>query len=244
MVSGSVSNPTSPTGSYMYGNIASTEYLSIAQKIKDYVNSNNRAPNYIASSLGNIQYESLVYIYSKILNYYKTNGRLPNYVLVDSSVTNTAIPSELQQYLQSTTNCQVTNSQIKSLAASITSGKTSTYDKAVAIFNWVKDKLGYTFYYNSVYGAVGTLNRMTGNCCDTAHLLIALERAAGIPARYEHVKAQFSSGSWYGHVIAQVWVNGKWYNADATSYSNTFGVIKNWNTSSATYYGTYATLPF
>ncbi|MCZ3371742.1 transglutaminase domain-containing protein, partial [Methanobacterium veterum] len=244
MASGSVSNPTSPTGSYMYGNIASTEYLSIAQKIKDYINSNNRAPNYIASSLGNIQYESLVYIYSKILNYYKTNGRLPNYVLVDSSVTNTSIPSELQQYLQSTTNCQVTNSQIQALAKSITSGKTSTYDKAVAIFNWVKDKLGYTFYYNSVYGAVGTLNRMTGNCCDTAHLLIALERAAGIPARYEHVKAQFSSGSWYGHVIAQVWVNGKWYNVDATSYSNTFGVIKNWNTSSATYYGTYATLPF
>ncbi|HEX3012927.1 MAG TPA: transglutaminase-like domain-containing protein, partial [Methanobacterium sp.] len=94
------------------------------------------------------------------------------------------------------------------------------------------------------YGAVGTLNAKTGNCVDTAHLLIALERAAGIPARYEHVYAQFSSGNWYGHVIAQVYVNGQWYNADATSYSNTFGVIKNWNTATATYYGTYATLPF
>ncbi|WP_424354866.1 Ig-like domain-containing protein [Methanobacterium sp. MBAC-LM] len=244
MIPGSINAPASPNGSYMYGNIVLTEYLSIAQNIHDYINSNNCAPNYMTSSLGNIQYESLVYIYSKILNYYKTNGNLPNYVLVDSSVTNTAIPSELQQYLQSTTNCQVTSSSIKSLAASITSGKTSVYDKAVAIFNWVRDKLGYSFYYNTKYGAVGTLNAMTGNCVDTAHLLIALERAAGIPARYEHVYAQFSSGNWYGHVIAQVWVNGKWYNADATSYSNSFGIIKNWNTSTATYKGTYATLPF
>ncbi|OEC86303.1 Ig-like domain-containing protein, partial [Methanobacterium sp. A39] len=244
MIPGSINAPESPTGSYMYGNIVLTEYLSIAQNIRNYINSNNCAPNYMTSSLGNIQYESLVYIYSKILNYYKTNGNLPNYVLVDSSVTNTAIPSELQQYLQATTNCQVTNSQIQTLAKSLTSGKISAYDKAVAIFNWVRDKLGYSFYYNTKYGAVGTLNAMTGNCVDTAHLLIALERAAGIPARYEHVYAKFSSGNWYGHVIAQVWVNGKWYNVDATSYSNTFGVIKNWNASTATYKGTYATLPF
>ena len=244
VVLGSVSNPTNSTGSYMYGNLYKTGYLSVAQTIKTFINSNNKAPNYISSSLGDIQYESLIYIYSKILNYYKTNSNLPSYVLVDSSVTNTTIPSSLQSYLQATTNCQVTNTSIKSLAASLTSGKTSAYDKAVAIFNWVRDKIGYSFYYNTKYGAVGTLNAKTGNCVDTAHLLIALERAAGIPARYEHVYAQFSSGTWYGHVIAQVWVDGKWYNADATSYSNTFGVIKNWNTSTATIYGTYATLQF
>ena len=244
MIPGSVNIPTSPTGSYMYGNIVLTEYLSIAENIQSYIGSNNYAPNYMASSLGNIQYESLVYMYSKILNYYNTNGNLPNYVLVDSSVTNTTVPSSLQQYLQTTTNCQVTNSQIQALAKSITSGKSSTYDKAAAIFNWVRDKLGYSFYYNTKYGAVGTLNAMKGNCCDTAHLLVALERAAGIPARYKHVYAQFSSGNWYGHVYAQVWVNGKWYNVDGTSYSNSFGVIKNWNTSTVTYKGTYATLPF
>jgi len=143
-----------------------------------------------------------------------------------------------------TSNCQVTNSAIKAKAAAITNGKTTTYAKAVAIYNWVRDNLGYSFYYNTKYGAAGTLSKMTGNCCDTAHLLVALERAAGIPARYEHVYAKFSSGNWYGHVIAQVYVNGKWYNADGTSYSNSFGVIKNWNTATAKVYGTYASLPF
>jgi len=241
-----VNAPANPSGSYLYGNINLSEFLSMAQKIKSFIDTNEIAPNYSSSSLGNVQYSDLVYMYSKILNYYKTNDNtLPNYVTVDTSVTNpSSIPSSLLQYLQSTANCQVTNSAIKSLAASITSGKTSTYDKAVAIFNYVRDKIGYSFYYNTKYGAVGTLNAKTGNCVDTAHLLIALERAAGIPARYEHVYAQFSSGSWYGHVVAQVWVNGKWYYADGTSTRNTFGAINNWNTATATIKGYYASLPF
>ena len=244
---GNVNSPTNSTGDYIYGNINEAEYLNIAQSIKTFINSNNIAPNYATSSLGKIPYETLIYMFSKVVNYYGANSKLPAYVSVDSTVANPgsySIPPELQQYLQATTNCQVNDASIKSLASTLTSGKSSTYDKAAAIFNWVRDNIGYSFYYNTKYGAVGTLNAKTGNCVDTAHLLIALERAAGIPARYEHVYAQFSSGSWYGHVIAQVWVNGKWYNADATSYSNTFGVIKSWNTATATVYGTYATLPF
>jgi transglutaminase-like putative cysteine protease/methionine-rich copper-binding protein CopC len=244
---GNVSSPTNSTGDYIYGNINQTEFLKIAQSIKSFIDSNGIAPNYASSSLGKVQYETLIYMFSKVVNYYGTNKVLPNYVSVDSTVANPgsySIPSDLQQYLQSTNNCQVTNSQIQALAKSITSGKTSAYDKAVAIFNWVRDNIGYSFYYNTKYGAVGVLSSKTANCVDTAHLLIALERAAGIPARYEHVYAKFSSGNWYGHVIAQVWINGKWYNADATSSSNTFGVINNWNTATATYKGTYAELPF
>ncbi|MGZ7095986.1 MAG: transglutaminase-like domain-containing protein, partial [Methanobacterium sp.] len=112
-------------------------------------------------------------------------------VKTTTAVTST-IPANLKPYLASTTNCQVSNAQIQALAASITSGKTSANDKSVAIFNWVRDNMGYSFYYNTQYGAVGTLNAGTGNCVDTAHLLIALERAAGIPAKYEYLYAQFS----------------------------------------------------
>ncbi|HML04673.1 MAG TPA: pseudomurein-binding repeat-containing protein [Methanobacterium sp.] len=233
------------------GNIYKDEYINLAKSIKAYMDSNNGTPNYVSSSLGNIGYESLVYMYSRIDNYIGQNGTLPNYASItpwttvtSNTTTTSTIPAELQQYLAATANCQVTNSAIQSLAASLASSKTSTYDKAVAIFNWVRDNIGYSFYYNTKYGAVGTLNAKTGNCVDTAHLVVALERAAGIPARYEHVYAKFSSGSWYGHVIAQVWVNGVWYNADATSSRNTFGVVNNWNTATATIYGTYASLPF
>ncbi|HEX3014335.1 MAG TPA: transglutaminase-like domain-containing protein [Methanobacterium sp.] len=161
-----------------------------------------------------------------------------------STTTNTSSSSSLTKYLKATTNCQSTSTTIKSKAKSITSGKTSSYTKAVAVYTYVRDKIGYSFYYNTKYGAVGTLSKKTGNCCDTAHLLVALSRASGIPARYVHGYCKFSSGSWYGHVWAEVYVNGKWYKADATSYRNSFGVVNNWKTSTATIYGKYASLPF
>ena len=253
-----INSAAKPSESVKSGNITKSSYLDLAKRVNTFIDANGALPNYATSSLGKLNYQSLIYTFSKIMAFYKTNERLPSYVTVkpwstvgtsststsSSSNTSTSVPASLQQYLKATKNCQVTNSQIQALAKSITSGKTSTYDKAAAIFNWVRDNLGYSFYYNTKYGAVGTLSKKTGNCVDTAHLLIALERAAGIPARYEHVKAKFTSGNWYGHVIAQVYVNGKWYNADATSSKNTFGVIKNWNTGTATYKGTYATLPF
>ncbi|MGZ7210494.1 MAG: transglutaminase-like domain-containing protein, partial [Methanobacterium sp.] len=221
--------------------------VDIANRVKAFIDANGNIPNYAITSLGQMKFESLIYMYSKILNFYKTNNYLPAYVSMKSwkDVTATmSVPSELQQYLAATANCQVNNAQIKALAASITSGKTSAYDKAAAIFNWVRDNIGYSFYYNTYYGAVGTLNAGTGNCVDTSHLLIALERAAGIPAKYEHVYAQFSSGNWYGHVVAQVWVDGTWYIADGSSSGNTFGVINSWNRATATLYGFYASLPF
>ena len=239
------------------GNIQKTSYINIAKNVYNYITLHGTAPVTATSSLGLIRYETLIYSFSKIVGYYGTNNRLPAYVsvqrgmvktpTVSSSATNkttVVIPAAIKPYLDPTNNCQSNSTIIKSYAASITSGLTTQTDKAVAIFNWVRDNIGYSFYYNTKYGAVGTLTSKTANCVDTSHLMIALMRAAGIPAEYEHVYAQFTSGNWYGHVIALVYINGVWYKADGTSSKNQFGVVKNWNTTSATVYGTYKELPF
>ncbi len=236
-----VNAPTNPSDNVGSGNIYTTEYLSLAQQLKNIAG--GTAPNYISSSQGNIQFDSAVYMYSRILNYYKNNNALPNYAAIYpwTTITNAG----LKDYLQATANCQSNNAQIIALSKSIiaNAGATTTYAKAVAIFNWVRDNIGYSYYYNTQYGAVGTLNAGTGNCCDTSHLLIALERAAGIPARYVHGDCHFSDG-WYGHVWAQVYVDGTWYTADAISSRNSFGVVNNWNTATAKIHNTYAELPF
>lgn len=75
-----VNSAPSPAGTFKSGNIVKSELLSIAQNIKNFIETNGRAPNYITTSLGKMNYSSLVYMYSKIMNYYKTNNRLPNYV--------------------------------------------------------------------------------------------------------------------------------------------------------------------
>jgi len=121
--------------------------------------------------------------------------------------------------------------------------KLTTLEKATNIFNWVRDYVSYSFYYNTKRGAIGTLNSRMGNCVDLSHLMVALSRAAGIPARYAHADCKFSSG-WCGHVWAQLYVNGKWINADASNNINDFGVIRNWNTKNNILKGIYSSLPF
>lgn len=145
-------------------------------------------------------------------------------------------------YLSSSKNCQVSDSTIQSLAKKITSGATTYTSKATKIFNWVRDNLAYSFYYNTKYGAVKTLQYKKGNCVDHSHLMAALMRAVGIKTRYVHVNAKFSSGSTYGHVFSEVYVNGKWVKADATSSKNSLGVIKSWTLSK--FKGYYSSLPF
>jgi hypothetical protein len=240
-----VNDPSAPKASVVTGNIPKSEYVQIARSIIDYIDNNGQAPNYVSSSIGSLRFDSLIYSFSKIVNFYESNNRMPTNVAVSplygQSSEGTLSDSSLQKYLVATTNCQSTSSTIKNLAASITAGKTTTYAKAQAIFNWVRDHLSYSYYYDSKKGALGALSARSANCCDTSHLVVALSRAAGMPARYQHGNCKFSDG-WYGHVWAQIYVNGKWYYADAISNSNTFGAINNW--SSATIYGSYASLPF
>ena len=145
------------------------------------------------------------------------------------------------QYLQDYANYK---QELSQYSENITVTKqVTTLEKATNIFNWVRDYIDYSFYYNTKRGAVGTLKTRLGNCVDLSHLIVALSRAAGIPARYVHANCKFSSG-WCGHVWAQLFVNGKWINADASNNINDFGVIRNWNTKTDILKGVYSSLPF
>lgn len=134
------------------------------------------------------------------------------------------------------------SSSVNALAHSLTRGVGSQYQKGAKVFNWVRDNLGYSFYYNTKYGANGALKYRTGNCADQAHLVVALARSSGLQARYVAAKAHFRSGHWVGHVWAQIKANGRWYTADPTSNRNSFGVVRNWN--AAHIKGIYNNLPF
>ncbi|HML05528.1 MAG TPA: transglutaminase-like domain-containing protein [Methanobacterium sp.] len=119
----------------------------------------------------------------------------------------------------------------------------TTMEKASNIFYWVRDNTDYSFYYNTMRGAIGTLNDRLGNCVDLSHLIVALSRAAGIPARYMNGDCNFNSGT-IGHVWAQLYVDGVWINADASNNINDFGIIRNWNTANYILKGIYSSLPF
>ena len=117
-----------------------------------------------------------------------------------------------EQTLRETTYCEVSNSQIQNKARGLK--KSSTLETAKHIFSFVQVDIKYESYSNTKKGAVRTLNERKGNCADQAHLLVALFRAAGIPARYVH-------GT--NHYWTQCQVDGKLYDCDPTNRKHSFG---------------------
>ncbi|MDI3483900.1 MAG: hypothetical protein PWQ74_487 [Methanobacteriaceae archaeon] len=77
-----VGEPSNPTGTTKGGTLTKTEYINIAQTIKNMIDATGKAPDNANSSIGQIKYETLIYTFSKVMNFYKTNGRLPNSVTV------------------------------------------------------------------------------------------------------------------------------------------------------------------
>ena len=250
-----VSEPSSPTGDAINSkDLTKANFITVAKNVMDYISTNKQAPNYASSSVGKIIYSELVDSSARILDFYRTNNRLPSYVTISyatssSSQSGTGLNekntiTDLSQYLKATTHCEVDNAAIVKIVNSVTKGLTSTSAKAKAIFNYVRDTLSYSFYYNTKYGAVGALNAKSGNCVDHSHLLVAMFRTADIPARYVQGTCKFTSGSTYGHVWVQVLIDGKWTIADATSSKNSLGSVANWNTKSFTLKGIYSSLSF
>lgn len=258
-----VSAAPNPTTKELKGQVQKSEIIKISKNLLNFFNSNSRSPNYLSSSLGNIPYAQMVHMYAKILEFDKREKRLCNYVTLVSlktfkpkTTTTTTTKTtttqsskytkeELAKYLSESKNCQVENAAIEKLADSLTGSLKDVTEKATAVYNYVRDKISYSNYNNTKKGAVKTLNDKTGNCVDQAHLLVALARASGIPARYVHgSNCKFTSGLVCGHVWVQLLINDVWVVADPTSQKNSLGTINNWNTKSYTLKGTYSSLSF
>ena len=221
-----VDKAPSPEGAFINSNLNKTEYLDLASRVTAFILENGYAPNYASSPIGKISFDELTDAFARILAFYLENDYLPNTVSISQSGGSSS-------------------STIAELAQKLTAGLTSTWDKANALFVWVRDNIAYETYWNTMKGAEGTLASGVGNCCDQAWLLVELARSAGLTIRFVHGYCHFtSSGNDYGHVWTQILIDGKWVVADTTSSRNSLGVVKNWNTNSYTLYGTYDILPF
>lgn len=244
-----VNDPAKPQAAANMGELY--DYLSVAQSIVNICNANGTMPNSVNSKVGTIGYNGLAYAIARVVAFYGDNSIMPNYVSIKTYTTSTSSSlnskntiTDLTKYLKASTNCQVGNSQIKSIVNKVTANLTTDLAKAKAIYNYVRDYVSYSFYYDTRYGAVGTLNAKTGNCVDQAHLLIAMYRTAGLAARYVHGTCVFSSGSTYGHVWTQVLIGDTWIVSDATSARNSFGSVVNWNNNNYYLKGYYSGIEF
>lgn len=89
----------------------------------------------------------------------------------------------LSDYTQPELHIESANPQILSLAKEIPASGANACEKARAYYDYVGDTLTYHFNRND-WGAQAALGPMGADCTEYADLMIALCRAAKIPARY------------------------------------------------------------
>jgi hypothetical protein len=104
-----------------------------------------------------------------------------------------ALGPDLPPELAATEDVQLTPA-VRELASSLG-------NSPVRIYNWVRDNIRYVPTYGSVQGSELTRVNKQGNAFDTASLLIALLRAANVPARYVYGTVQVPAAqvrAWVG----------------------------------------------
>jgi transglutaminase-like putative cysteine protease len=75
------------------------------------------------------------------------------------------------------------NPQIIALADQLSDGKSTVCEQVRAFYDYIGENLVYSYNGNN-WGAQAALGEMGADCTEYASLMIALSRAAGIPARY------------------------------------------------------------
>jgi len=149
-----------------------------------------------------------------------------------------------KEYLEATKCCDVEHPEIKKTAISLVSNCKTDKEKAISIFNFVRDRIKYRFDY-SFKKASETLIKKEGNCFNKANLQIALLRSIKIPAGYEvflitkKVFLPIVSDEIYQmineptiHVCCCCFLNGNWISSDATIDKELFEAVyrkvENW----------------
>ncbi|MDR0911156.1 MAG: transglutaminase-like domain-containing protein, partial [Methanobrevibacter sp.] len=115
-------------------------------------------------------------------------------------------------FLSASIGCEVGSKTIKNIANKFKNYK-NKYDKANAIYKYIRKYVAYDSKLPNT--AVGAWKKKKTNCVGFAHLIVAISRASGIPAQYEHKCKAFGSGH-SAHIWSLLYINGKWIKADGT----------------------------
>jgi len=149
-----------------------------------------------------------------------------------------------REYLSGTKVCDIESPDIKIKSYMLTKDSYSEKQKAIDIFNFVRDEIKYRFDY-SYTKASETLKKGYGNCFNKSNLQIALLRSCGIYAGYKvymikkEVFFPIVPKDIYElisqptiHVSCVVFLNNRWVEADTTIdfelYNHIYRNMENW----------------
>jgi hypothetical protein len=125
---------------------------------------------------------------------------------------------ELTRFLLPSPYIESTDAKIRMLAQDVTAGKEQGWERAAAVFDWVRDNVKYEFA-EQIKPAVQALQDKQGDCEELSSLVIALCRANKIPARAVWVP---------GHCYPEFYLTddkgqGHWFPCQAAGADRQFG---------------------
>lgn len=133
------------------------------------------------------------------------------------------LPSETVKYLMGSRYCDV--AKFQSFVAQ-EFGDPTGGAKIIAMRDWIEDRLSYVpGSSNAGTTAVDTFVARQGICRDYAHVLIAMARAAAIPARMVSVYALGVDPQDF-HAVAEVYLDGSWHLVDPTGMAKDGAIAK------------------
>lgn len=105
-------------------------------------------------------------------------------------------------------------------------GELSGGDQVRAIAAWIRAHVDYVpGASNATTTAADTFIARRGVCRDFAHLMIAMTRAAGTPARMVAAYAWQLEPQDF-HAVVEVWLEGRWHLVDATNLAPCEGIVR------------------
>lgn len=125
------------------------------------------------------------------------------------------LPGEAEHYLKQSAYIGITP-EIRQKALELTEGIEGELEKAVALSEWVHDNVEYDSAYIAFSkSASDVYSERRGTCDEFSHLLIALLRAAGIPAKFS-ASFVYSGSDWGAHAFVEALVDSRWIPFDPT----------------------------
>ncbi|MBI4406341.1 transglutaminase domain-containing protein, partial [Candidatus Micrarchaeota archaeon] len=125
------------------------------------------------------------------------------------------VEEELSKFLEPTDIVRITP-PISAKAGELVGNESNPLRRAAVLTSWVHNNVVYDLAYtDSITDSQTVFEQRRGVCNEYSHLLIAMLRSLGIPARF--VAGYVYSGEiWAPHAWVEVAINAKWYPFDAT----------------------------
>lgn len=133
------------------------------------------------------------------------------------------LPGETVQYLMGSRYCP--SDEFQTFVEAEFGGLAGGH-RVMAMRDWIEQRFSYVpGVSNSETTALDTFVKRQGICRDYAHVLIALARASGIPARIASVYALGVEPQDF-HAVAEVFLGGEWHLIDATGMAEEGAMAK------------------